>query len=361
MAGSRKQPSAGPLSDTRLQLAAWPLAKPGKPPTQPANLRPINLLPAEAKILALMAAERLRPILQAKLQSFPQFSYTGGRQTGGALDRVLAHCHRVRAALQSHRHSIFDKHKGQSHHPFAGGLQLSLDLKQAFDRIPRHQLLASLQYLETPADLQSLIMYIHDYAEVIIARPSGQDSVQMCRGIRQGCGLAPLLWLAFTLLAHNKLAEYIPPDSLTEYADDFHIQWEFRHQRDFKRACLQIPRILKDLVSLGMLVSTEKTVGLLAIKGKAVPQLLRDFTTRRNGERLLVLRGPNDTVKLPIRTHHTYLGVRIGYTTFERSTMQLRVSQAWTAFHRLHPFLKNSGGATAQKGPAMVQWGLVCS
>ena len=317
------------------------LAKPGKPPTKPSNLRPINLLPAEAKILARIAAERLRPLLASKLESIPQFAYTGQRQTGDAIDRVMAHCQRVRSALKSHQHNIFDKRTGKQRQPFTGGLQLSLDLKQAFDRIPRQQLLSSLEQLDIPADLTSLILYIHDYAKVVIERPTGAESVCMRRGIRQGCGLAPLLWLAYTIVIHDTLSAYIPVDSLTEYADDLHVQWEFKHPRDFRRACTQIPKILQDLENLGMLVSVDKTVVLLAMKGAATQQLLRDFTTRRGGERFLILSGPFGRMRLPIRTHHTYLGIRIGYSTFERATVQLRASQAWTAFHRLHPFLKN--------------------
>ena len=335
------QPGPLCLPDRILTSYLVLLAKPGKPPTKPSNLRPINLLPAEAKILARIAVERLRPLLAAKLESIPQFAYTGGRQTGDAIDRVMAHCQRVRSALKSHQHNIFDKRTGKQRQPFVGGLQLSLDLKQAFDRIPRQQLLSSLEQLDIPSDLTSLILYIHDYARVVIERPVGEESVCMRRGIRQGCGLAPLLWLAYTIVIHNKLAAYIPVDSLTEYADDLHVQWEFAHPRDFRRACTQIPKILHDLESLGMLVSIDKTAVLLAMKGAASQHLLRDFTVRRGGERFLLLPSPFGKVRLPIRTHHTYLGIKIGYTTFERATMQLRASQAWTAFHRLHPFLKN--------------------
>ena len=334
----------GPLHFPERVLTSYLvlLAKPGKPPTKPSNLRPINLLPAEAKILARIAAERLRPLLASKLESIPQFAYTGGRQTGDAIDRVMTHCQRVRSALQAHQHNLFDKRSGKQRQPFAGGLQLSLDLKQAFDRIPRKQLLSSLEQLDIPTDLISLILYIHDYAKVVIERPFGSVEVCMCRGIRQGCGLAPLLWLAYTIVIHRTLATYIPVDSLTEYADDLHVQWEFQHPRDFRRACVQIPKILQDLEQLGMLVSVDKTVVLLAMKGSATQQLLQDFTVRSQGERFLLLRGPFGKVRLPIRTHHTYLGVRIGYHTFERATVQLRASQAWTAFHRLHPFLKNT-------------------
>ena len=318
------------------------LAKPGKPPCKPGNLRPINLLPAEAKILARVAAERLRPYLTAALHRIPQFAYASGRQTGDALERVLAHCQRVRSTIQSYKHDIFDKHSGRKPSGFCGGLQLSRDLKQAFDRIPRAQLQASLTALSLPQDLISLILHIHDRAEVVLDGPGGQQTVTMHRGIRQGCGLAPLLWLAYTIAVHHQLSSYLPTDALTEYADDFHVQWEFTHPRDFKKACQQLQRVLMDLKEMGMLVSTEKTVVLLAMKGPEAARLFADFVVRKGNERMLRLRGPLGTLHLPIRHSHTYLGMKIGYTTFERASMQLRVSQSWTAFHRLHPFLKNN-------------------
>ena len=45
------------------------IPKPGKAPDRPAHLRPICLLPAEAKLLARIAAERLRPYLHQALPS----------------------------------------------------------------------------------------------------------------------------------------------------------------------------------------------------------------------------------------------------------------------------------------------------
>ena len=47
------------------------LPKPGKQPNQPGNLRPISLLPALPKLLARIAAERLKPYLIATLQRIP--------------------------------------------------------------------------------------------------------------------------------------------------------------------------------------------------------------------------------------------------------------------------------------------------
>ena len=42
-----------------------------------------------------------------------------------------------------------------------GGMQLSIDMRQAFDRLPRAQLEISLRRISVPDDLISLIMYLH--------------------------------------------------------------------------------------------------------------------------------------------------------------------------------------------------------
>ncbi|CAE7223918.1 Pol [Symbiodinium sp. KB8] len=99
----------------------------------------------------------------------------------------------------------------------------------------------------------------------------------------RGCGLSPLLWLAFTLLLHDKMSEHIPLQSQTSYADDLHLMWEFSTAQEFKRACTALPKLLACLQSFGMEVSLEKTVALLAIKGPAAAALLKQYTKRAKG------------------------------------------------------------------------------
>ena len=71
-----------------------------------------------------------------------------------------------------------------------GGVQLSLDLSKAFDRLPRSKLEEALQRINVHPDLIQLILYKDDYT----------SEIHTNSGIRQGCGLAPLLWTAYTLL-----------------------------------------------------------------------------------------------------------------------------------------------------------------
>ena len=69
------------MRDMSLPMpGAWPrsalclLSKPSKPPKCPENLRPIALLHPISKCLAKLAAELLRPTVQALAERFPQFA-----------------------------------------------------------------------------------------------------------------------------------------------------------------------------------------------------------------------------------------------------------------------------------------------
>ena len=317
------------------------IPKAGKPPTKPQNLRPISLLPAIPKLLARIAAERLKPFLEAALQNTPQFAYLKGRQVADSIDRVIAHCSAIREASKEHNRSVFKLHAGRKDSTFQGGLQLSLDLSKAYDRMPRSRLLQSLQHIHAPPDLISLIMYIHDNAILVLTRHGQQATAGMGRGVRQGCGLSPLLWLGFTFLLFETFRTYLPQQALTGYADDFHVQWTLTSPLDFRNACSQISRMLSDLQDFGMQPALDKTIVILLLKGKAAPKLLKEYVVKRGQQRFLRLPQLHSRTLLPVKTSHLYLGVKIGYHLFERDTIQYRLSQSWVAFYRLHSLLKH--------------------
>ena len=221
--------------------------------------------------------------MQQALQWYPQFAYAQGRQTSDALDRVLSHCCKIRNLLQGKHRNAFRPRSSKSVPGLIGGLQVSIDLTKAYDRLPRCVLQQALEHIHTPDSLSTLILYIHDNARVCLRRHGQAADIGMGRGVRQGCGLSPLLWLAFTLLLHDKMSEHIPLQSQTSYADDLHLMWEFSTAQEFKRACTALPKLLACLQSFGMEVSLEKTVALLAIKGPAAAALLKQYTKRAKG------------------------------------------------------------------------------
>ena len=78
-------------------------------------------------------------------------------------------------------------------------MMLSLDLSRAaraYDKLPRRSLEYALTRINAPQELISLILFIHDNALIVLEKGGCSSSVRMGRGIRQGCGLSPLLWWA---------------------------------------------------------------------------------------------------------------------------------------------------------------------
>ena len=312
------------------------IPKPGKPPTSPSNLRPISLLPAIPKTLARIAADRLKPFLEEAAFNMPQFAYLTKRQTLDSIDRVAAHCVNIRIRIAENRHNPF---RTRARASFTGGMQLSLDMAKAFDRMPRTLLLRSLERTHAPADLIVLIMFIHDNACMKFQRNQHSQVIHTGSGIRQGCGLAPLLWAAYSLLLFSTMLRYLNVDQLTGFADDLHMQWSFDQPRQFKNACAQVGFILRDLRQAGMQVSSDKTVSLLALSGQSYGPEIKPFLRKTKSGRCLKVHDGQQEVLLPIKQQHTYLGVVIGYQHFERATMKHRLQLSWQAFHRLHTFL----------------------
>ena len=177
-------------------------------------------------------------------------------------------------------------------------------------------------------DLISLILYIHDHAMMSFSNGDESSSTRTGSGNRQGCGLAPLLWVAFTLLLFDKFSQYLPMHQVTGFADDLHMQWLLEEPRHFRNACVQVGFILTDLADMGM---TDKTVILLALAGPSYDKVTSPHVLRRRKERYLKVITKNGPVQLPIKTSHSYLGIKIGYQHYERLTMQHRLQQSWQA------------------------------
>ena len=57
--------------------------------------------------------------------------------------------------------------------------------------------------------------------------------VRIGSGIRQGCGLAPLLWVAFTILLFDRFTRHLSLDQITGFADDIHTHWNLSNPDSF--------------------------------------------------------------------------------------------------------------------------------
>lgn len=93
-----------------------------------------------------LLATVLRDHAYKELCKYPQWAYVHHQGTGDAINRVATHCMEARE-LEYSQHRRTPHIIAQGHAPMAvgGGLQLLIDLKRAFDSMPRKFLVESLQ------------------------------------------------------------------------------------------------------------------------------------------------------------------------------------------------------------------------
>ena len=212
------------------------LPKPGKALTSPSQLRPINLLPLQAKVLGAMLAERLQEYAQCFLWEVPQYAYLQGRSLGQALERVAGQCAAIRSKLQAQTCNPHAKKDGHRVTQVGGGCFLSLDISKAYDHVDWGDLAQALAAAQVPPPLISLIMMIHREARIKLQHCGHECTIAMGRGLRQGCSLAPILWSIYSGWVLKKLHRQglvDIPKCNTSYADDLFFGWQLSSgQRD---------------------------------------------------------------------------------------------------------------------------------
>ena len=165
------------------------LPKPGKPTDKPDLLRPIALLnPVGKAALRLITREAMAHTLPNLVQA-PQFAFWPGRSTTDAIARVMDHNRSVNGLLLAQSNKILLQHSGQSRLACSGGIQVFLDLTQAFDCVPRDRLNNAILALLPRADLANLLLEWHHDTSYHISHLNFEDELATTLGVRQGCRL----------------------------------------------------------------------------------------------------------------------------------------------------------------------------
>ncbi|CAE7276564.1 unnamed protein product, partial [Symbiodinium sp. CCMP2456] len=255
------------------------LPKPGKAPSQPAALRPIGLMYPEAKVLAALIKERLYDHIRPQLEWVPQFAYQPGRDLYDALARVHAWCGLCRGNLNKFtpgRFAMKEREATEGYNDICvGGAILSLDLKQAFDRVNRQALDTALQRLGAPQDLIAAVVALHATSAYRIQDSYHDTAVLTTRGIRQGCKLAPMLWVAISTVILTALGDALsgPHRQATTFADDTLCQWLIESPQDLNVLSLFLNKLLQVMEDLGLLVNLTKTFLLLKVRGPGAKRI----------------------------------------------------------------------------------------
>ena len=194
---------AVPAEWSEVQLA-W-LAKPGKSPCVPENLRSVGLMSADSKAFVLVLRGHVEGCVRSLLFDTPQYSYRPGMDTNNAILRAVCHCRAVRQLQRQAIRNRTSRIMGALPPELHGGLLISLDMCKAFDSVPHKELFMAMLEANVEENMARLIMQVH-LQTICRVRHAGQEgSCGMSRGLRQGCPIAPILCAAWSGRMWRKL------------------------------------------------------------------------------------------------------------------------------------------------------------
>ena len=139
----------------------------------------------------------------------------------------------------STRLTIHEKHEGQPHSEFYGGLQVSLDLTAAFDLVGWGHVQEALSMAGVqPFTCEIVMQWLRQVVYVFHHRGNSRD-VRPNWGLRQGCPASPLLWSVFTALLCQAIDQRMQTawtaSHAVLFADDSHLRWCFNSLRGLSR------------------------------------------------------------------------------------------------------------------------------
>ena len=320
------------------------IPKPHKNQDRLSGWRPISLQdPCGKAILTMITSAAKRQCTQSLVRQ-PQFAYLSGRSTGDAIRRVAVHVARSLHQYSLARHTLYDMRAGIVHIPLGGGIQVFLDVENAFDAVPRDLLRRALDRQPVDPELIHLFMSWYSHTTYFYHHHDRTVSVQATTGIRQGCVAAPLLWDCHTsnvmVELQKVLGEQWVSDVLTLFADDFHLQWLITQERDFDEACDQLSLFLVILDKMQVRVCPEKSSIMLLLGGRAARRVVSKRISRRGDRRIFRIRSAKHAklygqICFPIVRTQKYLGVMVSYRHMQSSTLSFRIRQSWATFNKL--------------------------
>ncbi|CAE7564693.1 unnamed protein product [Symbiodinium sp. CCMP2592] len=156
------------------------------------------------------------------------------------------------------------------------------------------------------------------------------ELVRLHRGLRQGCGLAPVLWAIYSgwvLRALDREPAIDITDCNTTYADDFLYAWIIRSGKELENVYQAMKQILVGLCQKGLELSMSKTVAILKLHGPQAAACLRRYQVDNpHGEgQCLKFMIAGEPKYIKIVTQHIYLGVIVSFGKFEQQTFEHRL------------------------------------
>jgi len=323
------------------------IPKPSKPPVSPCNLRPLALQePVGKAIIGLLIHLAMKEASPCMVH-LPLWAYLEHRSTLDAIRRVSLHCAQVRQLIRSQKSTPHSRVHRNNCSNFYGGIQVCLDLQRAFDAVDRRKLFAKLYTLQISPSIIQLLACWHEntfFTFYHVDHGEVTESIQVGKGVRQGCKAAPGLWSFFLVIFLQELMAWVPltwiQNCLTIYADDFHICMTYTTMAELQHFQSTLGILLSTLASMDMQVNPGKSVALLEMRGTQSRAARRHFVRRfHDGEKLIVPVPGHDDAYIPIQTSTKYLGVIISYHNFEDASLKHRLQLMQVGFRRLNRWL----------------------
>ena len=288
----------------------------------------------------------IMPFVHPFLMAFPQFGFCPGKAIDEAISRVIKHCSEVRERLKQGNCGVFARRQGRRPTSCYGGAQLSVDLSQAFDLLPRQVMHDALRIMGVPEDLCILILHLHETSKYHVEHAGRGASFSMKRGVRQGCTLAPTLFAAFMVYFSHLLAsrtssawvEKFP----TMFADDTHSDWLIDSVDSMHEMAKFVRETYTLFQELGMKVNPTKSVLVIRVKGRAAKSWIKQRVLKKKKQVLINLGTVSDPLLIPLADRTVYLGVVISYSNFEMQTVQHRIQVSSMHRQRLIKILHSS-------------------
>ena len=322
------------------------IPKPGKACNRPDQLRPISLMETLGKLVMGLVTDCLKRHLTRTLCQGPHFGFLPMRAATDAICRVSRHCALIRELVKNHRRTVAAQMRSPPTATLMGGLQLFLDLTKAFDRVHRATLIEHLHKLQIPPDLLTIITHWHENTQYNLMFQNDTTHISAGIGLRQGCKIAPILWVVFM----HRLLDLLVPltgedwirNCLTLYADDLHVGCCFHTPGQLDRHMTNIGHLLDCIEDLQLQLSYQKSYVILATTGSNQRGAMKSRFKRTNRETFALFpRRDGSKTELPLRSHGIYLGTVMSYHAFELQTWNHRRRAAWSAFARLAQWLRH--------------------
>ena len=333
---------------------AWLVLVPKVPrPVSPRNLRPIGLTEPSGRAYARLLQQQLREYASSYLREATQYAYLGGREAAMAIHRVSQHCKYVQMKCSHVIRTVADRQECRpASAPHFAGVQLSLDLSNAFDLLNWRLIDRALIDAGVDSELRNQVLSWYHEVTYHIEHLNRTARVRAQQGLRQGCQLAPILWAmgmgyVFKSVASdptNQVTTAWLQNNTTTYADDIHLMEVASSISHLDRMLHNFGTMLDALADNDMIINAAKSAVLLRHRGSFIKKWLRRHKQHTSEGDLLYLRTPKGReFRFPMRDQHTYLGVKISYHAMAKYTTLYRLQVANQAWQRLRGVLCSSG------------------